>query len=291
MSQTARAKLAQGDAEAHKAATRTFLWSRSDVWESAVEAYTKAGAEFRVIDEDNEAAAAFHKAADIQKDQLDSALDAASNYQECFKLYRKGNPEKAVECQTHAIDIYLRESPRRAGNLLEARGQFRETEIGDIPAALQDYEAAAKIFDRETNSQALANKLWLKVAEIAAIEGDYFKAIENFEKVAASAVSNNLLKWSVKEYFLKAGLCHLASGDMVATNRAFAKYRDMDPTFPSTREHQLLIDLAEAVQAGDQEMFADKLFKYDQISKLDKWKTTILLKIKNAIEDAGEDFS
>lgn len=138
---------------------------------------------------------------------------------------------------------------------------------------------------------SLANKLWLKVADLAAMEGDYYKAIELFEKVAQTAVSNNLMKWSVKDYFLKAGLCHLAVGDQVATNRAFEKYRDMDPTFPSQREHQLLVDLYEAVEAGDQEMFADKLFQYDQMSKLDKWKTVILLKIKNSIEEKGEDFS
>ncbi len=78
---------------------------------------------------------------------------------------------------------------------------------------------------------------------------------------------------------------------MVATNRALEKYRDMDPTFPSTREHQLLVDLAEAVEAGDQEMFSEKLFLFDQMSKLDKWKTTICLRIKNAIEEKGEDFS
>jgi len=137
----------------------------------------------------------------------------------------------------------------------------------------------------------LASKLYLKVADLAALEGAYYKAIEYFEKVSATSVSNNLMKWSVKEYFLKSGLCHLAIGDQVSTNRALEKYRDMDPTFASTREYQLLVDLYEAVEAGDQEMFGDKLFQYDQISKLDKWKTTILLRIKTAIEEKGEDFS
>lgn len=126
---------------------------------------------------------------------------------------------------------------------------------------------------------------------MAALEGDYYKSIELYEKVSTASVANNLMKWSVKDYFLKSGLCLLAVGDIVATNRGFEKYRDMDPTFPSTREHQLLIDLLETVEAGDQEAFADKLFKYDQLSKLDKWKTTILLRIKNAIEEKGEDFS
>lgn len=105
------------------------------------------------------------------------------------------------------------------------------------------------------------------------------------------SVTNNLMKYSVKDYLLKSGICLLAVGDVVATNRAFEKYRDLDPSFPSTREHQLLVDLLATVEAGDQEAFADKLFQYDQMSKLDKWKTTILLRIKNAIEEKGEDFS
>jgi alpha-soluble NSF attachment protein len=137
----------------------------------------------------------------------------------------------------------------------------------------------------------LANKLYLKVADLAALEGDYYKAIEHYERVSTSSVQNNLMKWSVKDYFLKAGICLLATGDMVAVNRAFNKYRDMDPTFASTREHQLLVDLSEAVEAGEQEQFTDKLFQYDQMSKLDKWKTTILLRVKEAIVAQGEDFS
>ena len=78
---------------------------------------------------------------------------------------------------------------------------------------------------------------------------------------------------------------------MVAMSRALESYRDLDPTFASTREHQLLVDLSEAVEQGDQEAFTDKLFQYDQLSKLDKWKTELLLRIKNSIEEKGEDFS
>lgn len=79
--------------------------------------------------------------------------------------------------------------------------------------------------------------------------------------------------------------------DLVETNRALESYRELDPTFASTREHQLLVDLLAAVEAGDQEQFSDKLFQYDQLSKLDKWKTTLLLRVKNNIEEAEEDFS
>lgn len=90
-----------------------------------------------------------------------------------------------------------------------------------------------------------------------------------------------------------APILHLAHTlqDLVETNRAFESYREIDPTFSSTREHQLLVDLLQAIEAGDQDQFADKLFQFDQLSKLDKWKTTLLLRIKNTIEEAEEDFS
>lgn len=39
----------------------------------------------------------------------------------------------------------------------------------------------------------------------------------------------------------------------------------------------------ETVEEGDDEAFSDKVFQFDQLSKLDKWKTTMLLKIKETI--------
>lgn len=129
------------------------------------------------------------------------------------------------------------------------------------------------------------------MAELAALEEDYRTAVDKFEAVAKSSLQNNLMKWSVKDYFLKAGICHLASGDMVATKRALDQYRELDNTFAGTRENALLMDLANSVEEGDQEGFSDKLFQYDQLSKLDKWKTTLLLRVKNHIEKDEEDFS
>jgi alpha-soluble NSF attachment protein len=137
----------------------------------------------------------------------------------------------------------------------------------------------------------LANKLWLKVADIAALEGDYYRAIENYEKVADASLGNNLMRYSVKEYWLKAGICVLATKDIVSTRRNLEKYREKDPGFGTTREYQLLADLTEAVEAGNQEAFTDKLFAFDQMSRLDKWKTEILVRIKNQIEEADNEFS
>ncbi|KAE9375756.1 TPR-like protein [Stipitochalara longipes BDJ] len=292
MAQDPRALLQKADRAASGAGSGFSLFGgRQEKWENAADLYTQAANAFRMQKQNKEAGQAFERAADIQTNKLSEPDDAANTLTEAFKVYRKSDPLDAARCLDVAINHYTAKGNfRRAATHKQNLAECYEVEIGDQKKAIESYELAASWFESD-NAEALANKLYLKVGDLAALDGDYYKAIENFEKVSASSVSNNLMKWSVKDYFLKAGLCHLAVGDMVATNRALEKYRDMDPTFPSTREHQLLVDLAEQVEAGDQEAFAEKLFLYDQMSKLDKWKTTILLRIKNAIEEGGEDFS
>ncbi|KAI1471826.1 TPR-like protein [Daldinia caldariorum] len=269
----------------------SFFGGREEKYQNAADLYVEAANAFRIQKMNREAGQAFEKAAAVQSKQLNEPDDAANTLVDAFKVYRKENPEDAVRCLEVAVSQYCKKGNfRRAAQHKENMGEVFETEIGDTKRALEAYETAAGWYEGD-NAAALANKLWLKVADIAALEGDYYKSIEHYEKVAAASINNNLMRYSVKDYFLKAGICHLATGDMVATNRALEKYRDQDPTFPSTREHQLLVDLAAAVDAGDQDQFTDKLFQYDQLSKLDKWKTTILVRVKNSIEEAGEDFS
>jgi alpha-soluble NSF attachment protein len=122
------------------------------------------------------------------------------------------------------------------------------------------------LFQTNPTPQALANKLWLKTADLIALEGkDYYRAIELYEKVAKTSISNNLMRWSVKEYLLKAGICQLCTGDQVGVTTALDRYRELDPSFVQQRECQLLTDLAAAVQEGDQEMFADKVCFVDEV--------------------------
>ncbi|KAI9706342.1 MAG: hypothetical protein M1836_003347 [Candelina mexicana] len=292
MSQDPRALLQKADKAVQGAGGGfSFFGGRQEKYENAADLYTQAANAFRIQKMGKEAGLAFERAASIQTKNLNEPDDAANTLVEAFKTYRKTDPEDAARVLDAAINHYtMKGNFRRAATHKQNLAELYEVELGDQKRAVESYETAAGWFESD-NAEALANKLFLKVADLAALESDYYKSIENYEKVAKSAVSNNLMKWSVKDYFLKAGICHLATNDMVATNRALESYRDLDPTFASTREHQLLVDLAEAVEQGDQEAFADKLFQFDQMSKLDKWKTTILLRVKNSIEEKGEDFS
>ncbi|KZF19869.1 vesicular-fusion protein Sec17 [Xylona heveae TC161] len=292
MAQDPRVLLQQADKLVSSASGGfSFFGGRTEKFENAADLYVQAANAFRMQKQGKEAGLAFERAASIQTEKLNEPDDAANSMTEAFKAYRKSDPEDAARVLEQAISHYtLKGNFRRAATQKQNLAELYEVELGDQKRAMDAYETAAGWFEGD-NAEALANKLWLKLAELAALEGDYYKGIENFEKVAKTSVNNNLMKYSVKEYLLKAGICHLATNDMVGTGRAIEGYRELDQTFASTREHQLLVDLAEAVEQGDQEAFSDKLFQFDQLSKLDKWKTTLLLRVKNNIEEKGEDFS
>ena len=240
---------------------------------------------------DYEAGQAFEKAAAIQRDKLNEPADMANTLTECFKVYRKDSPQDAARVIKDAIQHYTSSGGfRRAASWQEKLAEVYEVELADQKSALEAYDLAAQWYESD-NAEALANKLYLKVADLAALEGDYQNAIQKFETVAKSSIANNLMKWSVKDYFLKAGICHLAANDTVATKRALQQYVEMDHTFQGTRENMLLNDLVESVEQGEQDGFTDKLFQFDQLSKLDKWKTTLLLRVKDNIQKQEEDFS
>ena len=59
----------------------------------------------------------------------------------------------------------------------------------------------------------------------------------------------------------------------------------MDPTFSSTREAQFLKALATAAESNDVEEFTNQVVEYDSFSKLDNWKTTMLLRVKRNLRE------
>ncbi|KAJ1884692.1 vesicular-fusion protein S17, partial [Kickxella alabastrina] len=141
------------------------------------------------------------------------------------------------------------------------------------------------------DSMALANGCQLKVATFAAQLEMYDRAIKIFDTIAEGSLDNQLTKWSVKDYFLKAELCRLAIPDDIGAAEALGRYRDMDPGFEKTREYKFLDEIIADVKKGDSQSFTDHVAIYDQISHLDKWKTALLLRIKHSISQAEDDLT
>ncbi|XP_051501127.1 beta-soluble NSF attachment protein isoform X2 [Myxocyprinus asiaticus] len=160
-----------------------------------------------------------------------------------------------------------------------------ESELVDIEKAIAHYEQAADYYKGE-ESNSSANKCLLKVASYSAQLEQYHKAIEIYEQVGTNTMDNPLLKYSAKEYFFKASLCHFIVDELNA-KLAVGKYEEMFPAFSDSRECKLLKKLLEAHEEQNAEAFTEAVKEFDSISRLDQWLTTMLLRIKKTVQ--GEE--
>ena len=158
-----------------------------------------------------------------------------------------------------------------------------EGDAPDLEKAMFHYEKAGDYYQGE-ESKTSANKCYLKVAEYAASLEQYDKAIKIFEDVGAAAADSSLLKYSAKDYFFKALLCHLCV-DLLNAQHAQTRYVDAHPNLNDTREFKLVKDLILCLEEQNAEQLTDTIKGYDKISRLDQWSTTLLLRVKKQCGD------
>jgi alpha-soluble NSF attachment protein len=281
MSQEAKAYDLMAQAE-KKFTSRSFFGNSSTKFEDAADLYTKAANIFKMCKKWDDASKAFARAAECHI-KLQSKHEAANDFINGANCMKKTNVQEAIKFYQQGVELFCDEGRfAMAAKHQKEVAELYEAEM-DLESAMSHYQIAADYFEGE-NSTSSANQCLLKVAHFAAQLEKYDKAIELFEQVANSSLDSNLLKWSVKEYFLKAGLCHLATGDFVGSGRAIERYKELDLSFVQQRECRFLDDIQHACEEHDVEKFTNVVAEYDSISKLDAWKTTILLRIKNLIK-------
>ncbi|KAF3931239.1 hypothetical protein ABW19_dt0206493 [Dactylella cylindrospora] len=269
-----------------------FSWfgtNKQDKLELAIDKYSQAANAFRTAGQTTEAGSAFERAAALSK-QINEPNDAANYLTEAFKCYRRDRPQDAARCMTEAINHYALTNVRRAATNKQTLGEMMEQTPGMEKQAIVEYEQAGAWFAND-NADALANKCFIKVAELSGTVGDYQKAITKFEEAAKNAVNHNLLRWSVKEYLFKAGICHLGSKDNVTTRRALMWYAELDPSFAVTMEGKFLGALLAAVENQDAEEFNKHIIMFKENFSLDQWKLRILSEVAQSIESAGDDLT
>jgi len=157
-----------------------------------------------------------------------------------------------------------------------------------VKQSIEHYQTSADYYETE-NSVSHANGCLLKVAHFAAQLGDFEKAIKLFEDIGAKSLENNLLKWSAKEYFFKAGLCHLCVADHISTRKALDRYQELDPSFSGQREYKFLENLLTSHENHDVEKLEQDIADFEAVNKTDAWKTAILDRIKKALSEAEDD--
>ncbi|KAM6128364.1 beta-soluble NSF attachment protein isoform 2-T2 [Pterocles gutturalis] len=221
--------------------------------------------------------------------RVEEACEMYTRAANMFKIAK--NWSEAINCLNAAIDIYTdmgRFTIAAKHHITIA--EIYEAELVDIEKAIAHYEQAADYYKGEESNRQVgfsANKCLLKVAAYAAQLEQYQKAIEIYEQVGTNTMDNPLLKYSAKEYFFKAALCHFIVDELNA-KLALEKYEEMFPAFTDSRECKLLKKLLEAHEEQNCEAYTEAVKEFDSISRLDQWLTTMLLRIKKSIQGEGD---
>lgn len=256
--------------------------------EEASDLYVQAGNMYRLNKDFSSAGLQFVKAAELQK-KLNNLNDVSNHLVEAYKCFKSVSPNDAILALKEAIHIFLTSNGqfRRAANFQMDLAELYES-IDDVENASESYEKAGDYFSTD-HAPSLSNKAYLKCADLNALKGNYLKARDHYDTVIKNSLGNALTKWSLKDYFFKSVLCILCADDTVEAGKRMEKYADEEPSWPSTREYKLIQEIMEAIENGDTQAFSDKVYEYDQFSKLDKLKTQLLLKIKNSVVEQDED--
>jgi len=284
-------KAAQYIAEAEKklASGKTFfgsLFGGATKVDDAIECYHRAANLYKMSKKWSQAGQAFCEAANLNL-KTASRHDAATNFIDAGNCYKKSEPNEAVSCLLKAIEIYTDMGRFSiAAKHHQTIAEIYESEVADLDRAVQHYEQAADYFKGE-ESNSSANKCLLKVAQYAAQLENYQKAIQIYEQVATTSLDSSLLKYSAKEYFFRAALCHLCI-DLLNAQHALQQYENMYPAFQDSRECKLVKVLINHVEEHNVDGYTESVKDYDSISRLDQWFTTILLRIKKQIADDPE---
>lgn len=269
---------------------RSVLGMSSGNKEEAAEMFVRAANCFKLAKAWTHAGSAFEKAASSYQGISDMQYEAASKYSDAGKAYKNADVKKAMAAYENAITLYTDAARfQQCARLKKEVAEIQE-EANENDAALESYASAADFYDMD-DSKSNANSMRVKVAMLSALAGKYAEAADLYETIAQAALSNNLLKYGAREHLLRAGLCRLCLSDVVGAQRALEKYANMDPTFSTSREGKLLESVVTAVDEGDVEAFTNHVYEYDSLSKLDDWKTSILLKIKNTINAEEDDLT
>jgi alpha-soluble NSF attachment protein len=268
---------------------RSLLGSSSG-GEDVADLFVKAANTFKLAKSWELCGDAFVRAAQTYERSSELSYDAGSKYADAAKAYKNSSPEKAIAAYEDAIRVYTSAARfQQCARLSKELAEMHEANQNNA-AALASYSAAADFYEGE-DSKSHANAMRLKLGMLNASEGKYGEAAELFERIAADAMESNLLKYSARDHLLKAGLCRLCMGDTVGAARAVQSYFATDGSFATSREGQLLINVVKTVEDGDVEAFTNAVYEYDSISKLDDWKTGILLKVKNSIKEDEDDLT
>ena len=282
---------AQYFADAEKVLKKFSIFDKNGKFSDAADLFMKAGNAYKSIRDFNNAGESYSRAGDCFQ-HINSLNEAASAYADSGKMFAKdeANRQKAISAFDRAQRMYRENSkPLNAARLMEEAAKLFQ-DNNDLDSAIQSLSDAAQIYEDEGSIQQSLNVL-VQVADHKATQQKWIEAAQLYKDIALKKMDDRLTALLASEFCTKAILCQLAAGDFVGAKIYIDNFLAKNPSWDRSHEFNMIQTLIKAIEETKPDDFAQAVYDYDQIKRLDNWMTSTLLLIKKQIEVNEEEDS
>jgi alpha-soluble NSF attachment protein len=277
----------EGDNLLAKSKTIWYYFSRENTKSNAIELYRRAGNLFKLYNNYSLSSKAYLKAAR----HMDELYEAASLYIEgANALLNSLSDNKlkdlklVIKYYDRAINIYINNGK---WNLAAKKTKiiaelYDEYDILDKNDGINRYIQAIDLYEKEGNNFFDIKQCSIKIALYKVEKEEFIEAIKIFDDIARKTYHKATFAAGsiAKTDFLRTLLVALMF-DNIKTDQLLNEYRNLDHYFASSRECKFIENLLSCINDNNvEEEFSNICFEYDNITPLDPWQTSILLKIK-----------
>jgi alpha-soluble NSF attachment protein len=237
-------------ADAAKAMARVTLFGfgKNQKYEDAADLYTKAANAYKLANLWQSAGEMYIKASECYK-FLQSNSDHVNSMVEAANCFKKISPLDSVAVFKTIIELC--NDNGKFSNSAKYHKEVAEIfeSVNDFDQAIFHYQQSANLYKNDNKKQS-ANPCLLKIATMASSKGDYLGAAKIYEDMGNESTESRLGAYSAKNHFFACLLCHMASGDLVATRNKAEEFKQIDHTFSTCRESEFIEKLV-AVSSSD----------------------------------------
>ena len=267
----------------------SFSFSKKKKIEESAQLFVNSGNAYKSVRDFNNAGKAYFRAAECFQ-SIDSLTDSASQAAEAANMYSRSpeTREQAIQAYRFAVQIYREncKATQAARLLIDASTLFLENK--DLDSAAEALKDAILLYEDEKQPSTAATHI-TTLAEIRCQQKKWLEASELFRRVADIRLSQRLTQLSAGEFITKSVLCQLASNDTIGAEKLIGDFLSQSPGFHGSREHLLLTGIIDAIKKNDTNAYSQAVFDYDQIKRLDKWFTEVLLIMKKRLDEGEEE--
>jgi len=205
-------------------------------------------------------------------DAMTIYISASNAYKVC------DDTEKAARSLELAVDYYVAEGrfSIAAKYHEDLAGMYEQ--LKDDEGVVRCWEAAANFYEIE-NAAGSAARCRAKVAEHAALAGDYRKARGIFRNAFMVTNATALLRGGAYGYLFNSRLCLFLIGGYSAVEDELRSVSD-GQLIPGTQPASKFVhNMLAAFKSNDPDQFSQVVNDYNRIYKLTEWQAAMMLRI------------